>query len=99
MSGGSFNYAFRRVEEFTDELEEKLREAATGAQDPRDSYQLEPETTARLHEIAKLTRHVAALMKEVEWLYSGDTGDESFARRVDALPRVVFKNNPPLENS
>lgn len=84
MSGGSFDYAYGRVDQFADELGLRL--------DQHDKvewgYQpnkFEPATLAKLREIEALARHTAKLMKEAEWLYSGDTSDDSFMMRVTEI--------------
>lgn len=91
MSGGSFDHAYWRAQEFADNLDDRLREAA----ELRDEGEEGPgvfdaPTTARLEHIAKVARHAAALMKEAEWLYSGDNSEESFAKNMKALPAVEF---------
>jgi hypothetical protein len=73
MSGGSFNYAYQGTERFADELQLKLEE---------DNYQFNGSTRNKLWEIEALARYTAKLMREAEWLYSGDTGDDSFMQRV-----------------
>ena len=82
MSGGSFDYAFDRVELFADELKIRL-----DAFDKVDEWgetpnKFEPETLTKLREIEELARYMSRLMKEVEWLYSGDTSDDSFMESV-----------------
>ncbi len=81
MSGGSFDYAFGRVNDFADALSVKLdmNDCEDG-----DGWKtgFSPETVAKLREIEVIARKTAALMMETEWLYSGDTGEESFAERV-----------------
>jgi hypothetical protein len=73
MSGGSFNYAYQGTERFADELRLKLVE---------NPYEFELKTRNKLWEIEALVRYTAKLMREAEWLYSGDTGDDSFMQRV-----------------
>ena len=73
MSGGSFNYAFRWTEGFAEELEVKLHE---------NRHKFEPLTLKKLKEIERLARYTAQLMREAEWLCSGDTSDNSFLERV-----------------
>lgn len=82
MSGGSFDYAYSRVQDFADELGAKLDNWNKKTEYGDALYEFEPATLAKLREIERQARHVAALMKEAEWLYSGDTGDESFMERV-----------------
>lgn len=83
MSGGSFDYAYSRVEGFAGELADKL--ARNDVEEDGWKYGFEPATVAKLREIEALARKAAALMKEAEWLYSGDTGDESFMKRVHCI--------------
>jgi hypothetical protein len=73
MSGGSFNYAYQGTERFADELELKLEE---------NPYEWELKTRNKLWEISTMSRYISMLMREAEWLYSGDTGDDSFMERV-----------------
>ncbi len=85
MSGGSFDYACYRVDQFADELGLRLDEF-----DKKDEWgyqpnKFEPATLAKLREIEALARHTAKLMKEAEWLYSGDTSDDSFMMRVTEI--------------
>lgn len=79
MSGGAFRYAFSEFAQFADDLRFRLDESAPAWEDPAVS--------AKLREIADLTKHAAALAREAEWLYSGDCSEQSFTRRVGALER------------
>lgn len=82
MSGGSFDYAYARMARFADELRNKLD--AAGRED-RYGYSVEqyaPEISQTLTDIANLAEYVGKLAKEAEWLYSGDTGEETFMERV-----------------
>lgn len=80
MSGGSFDYAYSSVGDFADELSDKL--SRNDVEEDGWKYGFELATIAKLREIEAIARKTAALMKEAEWLYSGDTGDESFMERV-----------------
>lgn len=82
MSGGSFDYAYEKVNGFAYDLGEKLREF-----DRKDEYGYQPnmyppEVRAKLREIMYAAKTMSDLMREVEWLYSGNTGEDSFMRRV-----------------
>jgi predicted glycosyltransferase involved in capsule biosynthesis len=86
MSGGSFNYAYVRVETFVEELESKLRRSAAPSEQPGDWVpKLSPETLAQLAEIAKLGAHYAKLMRETELLFSADVDEDSFRERLAEL--------------
>jgi len=45
----------------------------------------EPQVAAKLAEIAALVDYAAKLAKEAEWLYSGDTGEDTFMGRVKKI--------------
>ena len=82
MSGGSFDYAYCKVHQFADDLGLRLDEVNAVNEWGDKPNKVSEEAHAKLRSIERLTRHVAQLMREVEWLYSGDTGDESFMERV-----------------
>ena len=82
MSGGSFDYAYYHVVKFADELDFRLNEFRKKDYWGYQSNYFRPATLAKLREIEALARHAAKLMREVEWLYSGDTSDDSFMENV-----------------
>ncbi|UJS26295.1 hypothetical protein [Thiothrix winogradskyi] len=82
MSGGHFQYAYYHPGNFADELKMELDTADQPDEYGELHYQYEPATRAKLLEIANLAAHVSKLMREAEWLYSGDTGEDSFMKRV-----------------
>ena len=86
MSGGSFDYACYRTMQFADELRNKLQEQGKdplGEGWPNATWQTD--VACRLSEIAAFSDYVGALMKEVEWLYSGDTAEATFTERVRVI--------------
>lgn len=86
MSGGSFDYAYTVAERFADDLRNRLDEQ--GKDLYGDGFILPkwpPEVADKLAEIADLAEHTSRIMKEVEWLYSDDTGPETFMRRVSEI--------------
>lgn len=76
MSGGSFDYAYFHTAEFADSLENRI------AEDELDEVPRDTEVTARLTRLVREARRLAALMKEAEWFYSDDIGEETFMKRV-----------------
>ncbi len=81
MSGGSFDYAYRRMMDFADDLRERLTQQGQVV----DGWKVgiwEPAVAVKLAEIAAIVDHVAKLAREAEWLYSGDTGEDTFMERV-----------------
>ena len=84
MSGGSFDYAYRRMMDFADDLRDKLSQQGQVV----DGWKVgiwPAEVAVKLAEIAVLVEHAAKLAKEAEWLYSGDTGEETFMARVEKI--------------
>ena len=84
MSGGSFNYAYKKVEDFAYLLSEKISSNKT-----KDrwgcAYDFRDEVIAKMVEIEGQARKTAKLMREVEWLYSGDHGSDSFLALVKKI--------------
>jgi hypothetical protein len=69
------------MHDFADDLRCKLSQQGQVV-DGWKEHTLEPQVAAKLAEIAALVDHAAKLAKEVEWLYSGDTGEDTFTERV-----------------
>ncbi len=78
MSGGSFDYAYLKTKTFADELEAKLH---------MTEYEFSDEVRAKLNLILDQTKKTAFMMREVEWLFSGDTGEDSFLERIAEYKR------------
>jgi hypothetical protein len=83
MSGGHFNdnnYIYYRVYEFADELESDIqnndRVDDPDYYSPRYSKEVIDYLKPKVEEIRKM----AKLMKEIDYLYSGDHGEDSFMR-------------------
>lgn len=87
MSGGHFNhnsYIYYRVHEFADELEnEILNNKRTDEWGYAPDYS--QETLDVLREQVPLINKVARLMKAIDYLYSGDYGEDSFLEAVNSI--------------
>jgi hypothetical protein len=84
MSGGHFNsnsYIYYRVYEFADELENEIQN-----NDKPDDYGYAPNYGKEVTEFLKTKieeiRRLAKLMKEIDYLYSGDHGEDTFMKVV-----------------
>ena len=80
MSGGHFgDYDYYKVSQFADELEVEI-------QDKKDeyghSYNFSPEVIEYLKEQLPKLRKMADIMRHIDYLYSGDIGDDYFLLRV-----------------
>ncbi len=85
MSGGHFGncgYDYYKVSQFADELEVEI-------QDKKDeyghSYTFSPEVIEYLKEQLPKMRKMAEIMRHIDYLYSGDHGDDSFMKRVQEV--------------
>ena len=84
MSGGHFcdcGYDYYKVEQFADELEEEILN-----NNKEDEYgyapNLSPETLKYLRKQLRQMRKTAKIMRHIDYLYSGDHGEDSFMHRV-----------------
>ena len=68
MSGGSFDYAYNKVNMFVEVLNPEL--------------EYSQEVMRKIREIADIANNTAQLMRAVEWLYSGDDSEQSFLKNV-----------------
>lgn len=91
MSGGSFDYAYSRVEQFADALADKIddNDALNDWGEPQYAY--DTSTLQKLREIENLARFTSKLMREAEWLYSGDTSGDTFQSRVAEIEESFQK--------
>jgi hypothetical protein len=82
MSGGSFDYYCFHISQFAEELQNKIDE-----NDKKDeygcSYSFKLETLKKLQDAQKIIEQAGKLAKDIEWLYSGDIGEETFEERFE----------------
>ena len=84
MSGGHFNYNCFNVSRFADDLREEIQNNNV-KDEYGDSNDYSPETITRLSVIQQIIKSAGKLAYAVEWLYSGDYGEETFAEEVDKI--------------
>jgi len=82
MSGGHFgDYDYYKVAQFADELEVEIQN-----NNKPDEYEyapnFSPETIKYLRKQLLKMRKMAEIMRHIDYLYSGDHGDDSFMERV-----------------
>ena len=100
MSGGHFGdygYDYYKVAQFADELEVEI--ANNGKEgNAEDGYSWypnhEPEVIEYLKQQIPKLRKMAEIMRIVDYLYSGDIGDDNFFERIN---EVEAKYNDPLQ--
>ena len=86
MSGGSFypEYAYCKVRHFAEELEERIDENLkdTDGYGPAD---LSEEVLDRMRPYVARLQQMAEVMQAIDYLYSGDHGEESFLRKLTEI--------------
>lgn len=74
MSGGHFNYAYARISQFADELEEELQ---------KDADLQGVQTKSRLWLLVFEARRISQYMRAAEWYFSGDISEYALMERMD----------------
>jgi len=85
MSGGHFDYQQYRFEHIADDIEQIiLTNDSTEKNEYGDriGYDYPPEIIEHFKEAVILCRKAAIYVQRIDWLVSGDDGDESFLRRL-----------------
>jgi len=75
MSGGAFNYNDYHIHGIADQIEEYIRD-----NDDRPVY--DAETISRFRETVKLLRRAEVMVHRIDWLVSGDDGEDTFHKRL-----------------
>lgn len=84
MSGGHFNYSYAKVQSFAEELKRAIHDNVTP--DEHGYYhEFGEDALILLSSIVRLADVTALLMKEAEWLYSGDTPEYKFISNVQGI--------------
>ena len=84
MSGGHFNdcgYDYYKVAQFADELEQEIA-ANNTVNEYGDKYNFDPDVIDYLEAQLPKLRKMAEIMRHIDYLYSGDIGDDGFMERV-----------------
>ena len=84
MSGGHFTdcgYDYYKVAQFADELEQEIA-ANNTVNEYGDKYNFDPDVIDYLEAQLPKLRKMAEIMRHIDYLYSGDHGDDSFLLRV-----------------
>lgn len=93
MSGGHFNdngYQYYKVSQFADELQEEIDNNGKARNEDR-TYGVEwypnhdPDVIDVLQEQIPKLRKMAEIMRIIDYLYSGDIGDNNFFKRMQEI--------------
>lgn len=87
MSGGHFgDYDYYKVAQFADELEVEIQNN-TKPDEYEYAPNLSPETLKYLRKQLLKMRKMAEIMRHIDYLYSGDHGEDSFMHRVKEVEK------------
>ena len=89
MSGGHFNdcsYDYYKVEQFADELEVEIQNN-NKPDEYGYTYNYSPETLKYLKKQLRRMREVSEIMRHIDYLYSGDHGEDSFMYSVKEVEK------------
>lgn len=82
MSGGRFNYTQYKITEAADDLEIAI--GKNGTKDDRAFWRsLSPESKREIKKGLKILRKANVYLTRMDWLFSGDDGEESFLARLE----------------
>lgn len=87
MSGGYFNNGLRidiKLSEFNEELDEVIN---------INKYEFSNNTLSILKKIGADAERLAKLIKQVDYLYEGDTGEDSFLEFIKTIDPSLLKEN------
>jgi hypothetical protein len=93
MSGGHFNdngYTYYPVDNFADQLEIEIERNEIPSEWDH-CYNFPPEVIHVLQKSLPEIRRVAKLMKHIDYLYSGDYGEDTFLKRIAELDSEEVK--------
>lgn len=94
MSGGHFDYGCFRISQFADELKHEI-ETNNIKNEFGYAVEFNDKTIALLTDIQQRIETAGNLAREVEWLYSDDHGEDSFAD----LANKILASQPPTRQS
>jgi len=85
MSGGRFDYVQFRFGDIVDSIRDTIRPTTTAPRRTRwgddIGKHLPPDIIAKFAETADAVERAAKMVTRVDWLLSGDDGEDSFRRR------------------
>ena len=85
MSGEHFDNISSHLESFIEQLSSELKDHAIPNEYGDLPYDYSPEVLQVVGDILSKTSYLKKLIREVELLYSGDNGEESFLRAIAEL--------------
>jgi hypothetical protein len=94
MSGGHFQYQQYRIEDIAVEIDEVIKSNDDESLDEwgqRRGNGYPPEIIQKFREAAHTLRQAAEMAQRIDWLISGDDGEDCFLRRWDKEVRDYYE--------
>ena len=82
MSGGHFDYMQYRISDIAEMIDDLIASNDT-PDEYGDSCNYTPETIAKFQRASATLKKAATMAQRIDWLVSGDDGEESFHERWD----------------
>ena len=85
MSGGTFDYQEWRIDDIADKVEQEIVNSESDEvrdEEERYIYKFSPETIKEFKRGLKVLRQAYVYAHRIDYLLSGDDGEESFLRRL-----------------
>ena len=92
MSGGHFNYEQYKIDQIADEVEQLILNEAKP--DLEDYQRFTPAIVAEFERGLYALRVAAIYAQRIDWLVSGDDGEDSFASRLAKELRELRQKTP-----
>jgi len=98
MSGGHFDYKQYEITRIADDIEQlieingKKRIGRIDSWENSHHHEYPPEVIQKFKEAVFFLRIAQIYAQRVDWLVSGDDGEESFLRRLDSEIRKIDPN-------
>lgn len=95
MSGGHFDYIQHRFEDIAQSIDELIKnndDPTLNEWGEPNGYHFDSEIIEKFRETAYTVRQAAEMVHRVDYLVSGDDGEESFKRRWNATVREYYKH-------
>ena len=93
MSGGHFDYKYSQILALADELKHEIDindDTSIDEYGDTPGHKFKSDALRNLKIAQRLLSLIGELAKEVEWLYSGDTGEDAFISKIDEITEAFY---------
>ena len=92
MSGGHFDYDCFKCSEFAFKVKKSLEDVENGTY---TYLELNEESRVKLHCLIDIMEGLDPMLKEIEWLWSGDTSDKLFLENINPHLNILINKIIP----